>query len=32
VDELRDGHLGIPRSDADRPRTSEQLQAACASA
>jgi len=28
MDELRELHLGIPRPDADRPRASEQLQAA----
>jgi DNA-binding HxlR family transcriptional regulator len=28
MDELREAHLGIPLPDADRPRTSEQLQAA----
>ena len=28
MDELREAHLGIPLSDPDRPRASEQLQAA----
>ena len=28
MDELRESHLGIPLSDPDRPRASEQLQAA----
>jgi hypothetical protein len=28
MDELREAHPGIPRSDADRPRAGEQLQAA----
>jgi hypothetical protein len=28
LDELREAHLGIPLSDADRPWASEQLQAA----
>src|SRR6266511_3425839 len=28
MDELREAHLGIPLSDPDRPRSSEQLQAA----
>ena len=28
MDELRETHLGFPLSDPDRPRASEQLQAA----